>query len=544
MSSDIRKKIKETKVFSNIDIHFANFIIEENGEWCSELYFTALFLSKGLMSGHIAIEPENLNIPEELKEIDVPERKRWIGKIKECAIIKNEISPVIIDKNRIYLQRYHYYESSLAGLIIKKAVKKDPLQYDDKNMGKFFKDDTIKKEAAEHVMKNGLTVITGGPGTGKTTVVANILHLLVSKDPDLRFALAAPTGKAAARMTEAIKNSFQRCFEEKDPVCATILKHKGSTLHRLLGYNRNSVEFKHNEKKRLPFALVIVDEASMIDITMMKKLFSATDDNARIILLGDRDQLASVEAGSVFADICEGLTTDNVFKLEKNYRFDENSNIWKSAQSVNKGEVPEETVLKSISINENEINTLFDKYYKPFVEEPDPEKAMKLYNKFRILCATREWKGSVKEMNDRVEDQLGLRQKNEFYESRPIMIRENNYNLGLFNGDTGILKKNERGELRAWFEVEGVLKPFVPALLPSHETAFATTIHKSQGSEFDNVLIVLPAQDNAILTRELLYTGITRARKEIYIHSDGELIKAAVGKKVRRSSGLKERLSS
>jgi exodeoxyribonuclease V alpha subunit len=169
---------------------------------------------------------------------------------------------------------------------------------------------------------------------------------------------------------------------------------------------------------------------------------------------------------------------------------------------------------------------------------------MKLYNKFRIFCATREWKGSVKEMNDRVEDQLGLRQKNEFYESRPIVIKENDYNLGLFNGDTGILKKNEKGELRAWFEVEGVLKPFVPALLPSHETAFATTIHKSQGSEFDNVLIVLPAQDNPILTRELLYTGITRARKEIYIHSDGELIKAAVGKKVRRSSGLKERLSS
>jgi exodeoxyribonuclease V alpha subunit len=540
MSSEIIKNIKESKVFSNIDLHFANFIIEQNEEWCPELYFSALFLSQGLMRGHIALEPEHIEIPEELKEIDIPEKSSWIEEIKGCSIIKNEVSPIIVEDGRLYLQRYHYYETELANLIKKKAVEKAPFSYDKHKMKELFKDDEIKIKAAQYVMKNGLTVITGGPGTGKTTVVANILHLLVSEDSGLRFALAAPTGKAAARMSEAIKNSFERCFEENDEVCKNILKHKGSTLHRLLGFERNSVEFKHNDKKRLPFDLVIVDEASMIDLPMMKKLFSALRDDARIILLGDKDQLSSVEAGSVFADICEGLT-DNVFKLEKNYRFKEDSNIWKAAQSINKGQMPEEKVVRELIIDNKEIEELIHKFYKPFTEEKDPGKALALYNKFRILCATRKWSGSVKSMNDLVENVLKLKKSAEFYESRAIMITENCYPLGLFNGDTGILKNDDNGNLRAWFEVEGILTPFVPALLPAHETAFATTIHKSQGSEFDNVLIIMPEKESPILTRELLYTGITRAKEKVYMHSNKKLIEESVNKKVRRSSGLKKR---
>ena len=437
---------------------------------------------------------------------------------------------------------------------------------------------------------NNFSIITGGPGTGKTTTLAKLLIVLYALEPDAKVALAAPTGKASMRMLESLKGSTLDFIPETRE---KINKLKPSTLHGLLGYKMESVNFKFNAEHPLPYDWVVVDEASMIDVPMFAKLLESLGSNCRIILLGDKDQLASVEAGSLLGDLCNTLpslnqlskeTADwiNVFitdaarkihpdfigdakqllsghiiELKFSHRFNSQGAIGKLSRAVIDGNFEEVNTLIANAVG---TNVVVDPTYSPdllenfvagyaeFIQEADIKIALKKLNNLRVLVAVREGPRGVYAINKQIE--LLLRKKGllkpdgEFYENRPVMVTRNMYDLGLLNGDTGIMRKDASGNLKVWFEDgEGDIKYVLPAYLNKSETAFAMTIHKSQGSEFENVMVVLPeGTSNALLTRELLYTGITRAKKNITIQGMEDTIEHAVKACVKRISGITGRI--
>lgn len=448
--------------------------------------------------------------------------------------------------------------------------------------------------AAFAAMRKRLCIISGGPGTGKTRTVVVLLALLLEQQPAMRIALAAPTGKAAARLQEAVKSakatlSCKETIKERLPA-------EASTIHRLLGSIPDSAYFRHDARNPLPFDAVVVDEASMVDLALLAKLVAAIPPSARLILLGDKDQLASVEAGAVLADLCDGggqhrfsdqfieefnlLTgqklpsqpvaarasdlADCLVELRKNYRFGEQSSIYRLSRAVNEGN--SERALEVLRESSDSIGAQVSwkplpapgalkealkphvlSRYKDYLKAADPAQALQAFGRFRILCAVRNGPYGVESMNRVVEEILAeaglIDARALFYGGRPVMVVRNDYNLKLFNGDIGVVRANEVEGLRACFVgPEQTIREFVPLRLPEHETAYALTIHKSQGSEFERVLLILPGEDSAVLTRELVYTGLTRASKEVELWSDQGIFATAVRRKISRRSGLREAL--
>jgi exodeoxyribonuclease V alpha subunit len=408
-------------------------------------------------------------------------------------------------------------------------------------------------------VNNHLTVITGGPGTGKTRTVTEILRQLLGqpRGEQLRIALAAPTGKAAARLTEAIR-----------PIRNDI---EAMTIHRLLGYRPGSPYFRHDASNPLDVNVLIVDEASMIDLALMAKLVAAVPADARLVLLGDRDQLASVEAGSVLADICaaadnaapNGPLFGTVVALRRNYRFAESSGIFRVSTAINSGDadaaiaafnekVDQEAKWQPLPSSTKLASALRDHVvggFRSYLETKDPEEALARLQQFRILCALRHGPFGAENLNALAEQILAdarlLEPRATWYAGQPITITRNDYNLALFNGDSGIILPDLEagGELRAFFvSAQNRIRRFLPSRLPAHETGFAMTVHKSQGSEFETVLLVLPEKDAPLLTRELLYTGVTRARKRVEVWAVEETLRAAIGRRIQRTSGLQDAL--
>ena len=367
-----------------------------------------------------------------------------------------------------------------------------------------------------------------------------------------------------------------------------------TTIHRLLGFIPDSPYFRHNANHQLITEVVVVDEASMVDLALMSKLFQAVPENARIILLGDKDQLTSVEAGYVLGDICntgmvihlsrefgklytastgetlpvkmrprENVMQDNIVELQRNYRFTSDGGIFKLSRAINAGEVEAAfEVLRNKShgdlswrlspparslaaaVREKVIDA-----YRRYLETDDPAEALAKLSEFQILCALRHGPYGVGELNRLVEQSLAeaglLEREGQWYRGRPIMITRNDYNLKLFNGDIGVVfpDAEANGQMRVFFAyADGAIRRFSPSRLPAHETVFAMTIHKSQGSEFGCVLLVLPSKDAPILTRELIYTGLTRARDRVEIWSLENVLRSALFKRTSRTSGLRDAL--
>jgi len=455
--------------------------------------------------------------------------------------------PFVVMENTAWLHRYYYYETQILN--------------DVKRLG------------------DRLTVITGGPGTGKTYSVGQKLKEILEKKPDTTIALAAPTGKAAVRMVEALSSFVNSgTVQFSDSVRGKLLGLKAETLHRLLGWIRHSVFFRHDKNSPLPFDVVVVDEASMIDGAMMAKLLAAIGDETQVYLIGDKDQLASVEAGSVFGDICRSVLDGNekiekVEKVEKkfssggviemrikNFRAQNSPKLIDFSRKLIDGE--SDFISQYENNNEVEIGQNFTKekfksmamQYKDYIDESDIAKALKKLNKVRFLCVTREYDHSMAETNKAIEKILREEIKNPalfspktgFYHNQPIIITKNDYNLGLSNGDVGIIRKDEKDNMKAFFEDSRSEKGYksIPAgYLNDFETVFAMTIHKSQGSEFENVVVLLPEkQARKLLTRELLYTAVTRAKKKVLVQSTQESLDHCVANRVSRASGLTERL--
>ncbi|MBU1567208.1 MAG: exodeoxyribonuclease V subunit alpha [Proteobacteria bacterium] len=472
-------------------------------------------------------------------------------------------TPLVVHNHRLYLHRYFYYETRLAEQIkVMAAITLAPelegplidLYMDDSGS-----DINWQKEAAKVALSRALTIISGGPGTGKTTTVVKILALLLQDAegrPDLTLALAAPTGKAAMRLSEAVGRSLT--YLQLPEKVKNSLPTSASTLHRLLGVRRGSPQFRHNRDNPLGWDIVVVDEASMVDLAMMSKLVDAIKPGARLILLGDKDQLASVESGAVLGDFIKSLPRNTV-ELQKTYRFE--ASIKGLAEAINGADsdiawgMLTDSKTANIALLDEELIGFITKRYIPFMEmvnQPgavDLSEVFALFNSFRVLCALHYGSRGVEPINRQVE--MALMQQGfpcrpeNWYPGRPVLINRNDYDLDLYNGDIGICMPDlENGRLQVWFERPGGgLRSYHPSRLPSCRTVFAMTIHKSQGSEFDEVVVVLPEDDNRILSRELVYTAVTRAKKAVRLVAEKEILRLALSRNIERASGLADLLT-
>lgn len=451
-----------------------------------------------------------------------------------------------------------------------------------------------QKVAAGVAATQPFSVISGGPGTGKTTTVTRLLAMLVElgmsegRVPDIR--LVAPTGKASARLTESIGGALTglNCSDDVRNQIPT----QAGTIHRLLGVIPGQPSFRHNASNPLHLDILVVDEASMVDLSLMRQLLEALPDHARVILLGDRDQLASVDAGSVLGDICSaadgGYTQSQQTTLEqltgfdlssytssdtvpvrnrfcllrKSYRFDAYSGIGTLAKAVNLGSLEAVNQAWKKGFDDIRLHSINDAGYQDMLslckqgytgylqairDGLDDRSILKAFNRFRLLCALREGPYGVEGLNEAIRKKLAtsnlIPSEGLWYAGRPVLITQNAHGLGLYNGDIGITLKDASGKLKVVFELpDGTLKPLLPSRLPEHETVFAMTIHKSQGSEFHHTAMILPDRMNPVLTRELTYTGITRARSELDIFASPIILSASIKNQTERASGLQERL--
>jgi exodeoxyribonuclease V alpha subunit len=591
---------------SPLDLHFALFMERLSGNSCRELSLAAAIVSRVTREGHICFNmagEQPLDFFEMGQHIVLPEGRRWGKKIRESSVVGHpgEHRPLILDgMGRLYLYRYWEYQEDLAKAIKSRiGHEEDRLEIETlrKDLARMFPDAgksvvDWQKVATFAAVRKRFCVITGGPGTGKTTTVAKILALLAERNRgrSLRTALVSPTGKGASRLQEAIKKA------KKDLSCdetvKTLLPDEASTVHRLLGTVRGSPYFRFNAERRLPVDTLVVDEASMVDLALMSKLAQALPSEARFILLGDKDQLSSVEAGAVLGDICdtahshpfsqafcseirkatgyniEGSTGtpmlgDSIVRLSKSYRFADKSGIAAVSRSVNEGDGDRAMEIlkhgdypdlswRPLPPMKSLPRTLKDRVVEEFhdlLRAKDPEEAFLHLERFRVLCALREGPFGVNTVNVLMErilrEQKLIRGEGKWYEGRPVLIARNDYTLHLYNGDLGIVlpDRGAAGELRVFFKApDGKLRAYHPVRLPEHETVYALTVHKSQGSEFDRVLFLLPDRDSPVLTRELVYTAVTRGRDRVEVWGEEGVFRRAVSRRTTRLSGLRDAL--
>jgi exodeoxyribonuclease V alpha subunit len=594
---------------SALDLHFARFIGGLAGDHAPEVAMAAALVSRWRGEGHVCLDlsiPAGKPLPPGTDEpVRCPELVPWRQILSESPVVgrPGEWKPLILAGSRLYLYRYWDYENSLAA-ILKQRMEAEPPALDEdrlrEGLQRLFPPAAAatatdwQKVAAFTAAVKSFAVISGGPGTGKTFTIAKILTLLGEQhgDKPLRIALTAPTGKAAARMQEAIQEGIAALpgpEAVKSPLPAA------STIHRLLGSTPHASHPRYHEDNPLPVDIVVVDEGSMIDLALLSRLVQAIPASARLILLGDKDQLASVEAGAVFGDICPGrhhpaystafaascrrLTGESIpargpevfvppaadchVELLRNYRFHGESGIAAVSSAVNEGDgLGALRVLKSAPAGDARWQTLptpealhkslaitLTAAFAGYLTTTDPQDVFERFNRLRILCVLREGPYGVGHINDLVEEILHrrriIRRDRPWYFGRPVLITSNDYTARLYNGDIGIVLPDPEGqnEPRVFFPTpEGTFRKILPSRLGSYETVFAMTVHKSQGSEFDRVLCLLPDRDTPLLTRELIYTALTRARRDVTVWGREDGFLKAVSRRIERSSGLRDAL--
>ncbi len=493
-----------------------------------------------------------------------------VGALQTLPWTRGEHSPLVQSGYRLYLRRAWQAEQAIRDnlqLRLQQAVSAPPdLQAQlDALFGVAGTTTDWQRQACAHAARHAVTLITGGPGTGKTTTVVKLLRLLqANASTNLRVVLAAPTGKAAARLSQ----TMVQARAQSDGQQAEVLPEQAQTLHRWLQ------ALPSEQAAGLQTDVVVVDEASMIDLEMMARLLQAVPLSARLILLGDKDQLASVEAGAVMAQLCQGsLLSAHTISLLHSHRFDASQGIGQWARAVNRGErdtlqqlwqqAPEgcfqvQAVVSRLSIVDSgdpETLAQLKQLWAPWLDQLhslqnadsacDDAQALSLLQSFTrvgVLCALRKGRWGVQAFNRLLQQALGF-EDTPWFAGRPVMARRNDYALGIMNGDLGLcLPRRVDGGIRlrvAFADAAGGVRWQVPGRLDDVDTVFAMTVHQSQGSEFEQVLLVLPDQNAPILTRELIYTGMTRARQRLCVWSPApSLLLQACERQVQRSGGL------
>ncbi len=452
-------------------------------------------------------------------------------------------TPLVWDGRRLYLRRYWDYERQVADDLLARAAPVAPLDAATAARLDASFADAGQRAAARVALTRRLCLISGGPGTGKTHTLARIIGLLRTQDGEARIALAAPTGKAAARMGEALQAAGSAMDREGGGA---------QTLHRLLGMRADGSGFSRNRERPLAVDVLVVDEASMIDLSLMAHLLAALPPTARLILLGDRDQLAAVEAGAVFADLCASpRLADCVAQLTTSFRFGGAGGIGRLAGCLRAGEADGAIDLLRGGGGDlawqppgdlRDLVAAVRAGYRPYLDAVTAGRpAAELFgafNRFRALCAHRQEVAAINRAlagGDVLRPAAGL----------PVLVVRNDPLLRLFNGDIGLLLPDPAdGALRVCFAGEGGLRRVALARLPAWEPAWAMTVHKSQGSEFDEVLLAMPAavSSSSIATRELVYTGVTRARRRVVLRAGEDALRTAIASRTERMSGLRDRL--
>ncbi len=620
---------KHAGFLREIDTHFAVRVAQLAGDTDPLVRLGLAVASRAPGAGHVCVELDRIaglvrrEGDGQPHAFAWPDPVAWAARLRGSAVVgsgnRAEQTPLVLDGMRLYLSRYwRYQERLVAALETRASVCRDDVDTTQLREGltRLFgpvvsnEEPDFQRIAACVAVLRNLTIITGGPGTGKTTTVVRILALLLEQhrrvhadQSPLRIALAAPTGKAAARMVDAIRTSAETLQAEHAIV--DLLPTSASTVHRLLGFDpRRPTRFRRNAEHPLDVDVLVVDEASMVDLALMTKLLDAVPADARVIILGDRHQLASVEAGAILGDVCgaetdmsafstdfssrvseiTGLTLppagpdanrgiqDCIVRLTKSRRFTTASPIGRLARAIQQGDGegavgilterhagPESVSLLTVDQPPQQthhpgshiaaMREAIVEGYRPFLTADTPESKLRALDRFRVLCAHRTGAFGVGTLNHAIFEWLRSdgnipqdMEMSSWYHSRPFIITQNDYALDVFNGDIGVIVL-ESGAPRAYLWASGGgVRSLSPARLPAHETVFAMTIHKSQGSEFDDVVLVLPQTPSPILTRELLYTGVSRARRTVTIVGTPPVIRVASSERVQRASGIRERL--
>lgn len=548
----------------------------------------AALASLAISHGHAAFDPERPQwLLDDTGTLPTPQAwrgmlaaSRWVA-TPQAADAADPQAPLVFEEGLLYLRRYREYEQRLAQGLLR--IAKLPAVAADSAVpaplfaalfprsGGAADDDGGQARAATLALVRSLLLITGGPGTGKTTTIARLLLLLIAQARHTgaaapRIALGAPTGRAAERMAESLRAAAAqlRATPGVDASLCDALPIEARTLHRLLGTIPDSPRFRHDAGNPLPFDVVVVDEASMVDLPLMCKLVEAIPQGARLILLGDRDQLPSVEAGDVLAAIVDaadegepgrGLSGHRV-QLRRGYRQSEALDLAPLADTMRDGDSDSALALlrsgslRGVRFHEGLLDPLAaatrEALLAPWRElatVADPATALALAARARLLTALREGPQGAVLLNARIEEALAGAHRAPYFHGRLILITENSYRHGLFNGDIGVCLSGEDGAVVAWFAGGGEgMRGFHPAALPAHSGAFAMTVHKSQGSEFDTVWLQLPGVDTRVVSRELLYTAVTRARSALHLCAGDAVLRAGLSRHAARVSGLSWRL--
>ena len=511
----------------------------------------------------------------------VPVGAAFVGAAEAAPTKALDGCVLVLEGDALSLRRYWRYEVRLAAAISARLAA--PGRHrdngaDEARIAELFPAQAgdghnAQADAARAALSNSFLLLTGGPGTGKTTTVARTLVLFAEQFAGMhgetapRILLAAPTGKAAALLAESVRENLARLLA--DGAITAQLAHSlpsaAKTLHRLLGWQRGTIAFRHNAAHPLAADLVIVDEASMIDLPLMCKLLEAVPPEATLILIGDRDQLPSVETGDVLAALCDaasvgaapsGSLAAHRVHLTHSHRQASDVDVAALANLVRDGDSDgaitglTQQRFRGVAWQQGNDRALAEAVlaqalpaYRAVQSAADVQAALTAAKQFRVLAAVREGGAGSQTLNALIAGALDpARRGDGFFAGRLVLINENSYRHQLFNGDIGIAWADEFGELRVWFEADGGPRAWLPAALPAHESAFALTVHKSQGSEFDRVFFALPEHGARVISRELLYTGLTRCRREVTLWANETVLRDGIARKAQRWSGLAGRL--